>query len=135
MLLEILAEPNPAVPWPFPEQDSNTLLSETIWLCFIFWSPFSCGWARVQQRPPWPPPVQLEKLLSMVFCCSERECKMMSFQCQLNKHCWTHCFELVGSALQSPYMITISLLSGAIRDILMLSCTARFAQCISGKLQ
>jgi len=128
-----MTDPNSAMPWPPASQDS--LLYDTIQVCFIFWSPFSCGWARVQQRPPWPPPVQLEKLLSMVFCCSERECKMMSFQCQLNKHCWTHCIELVGSALQSPYMITILLLSGAIREILMLSCTARPAQCIPGKLQ
>ena len=30
----------------------------------------------MQKGPPWPPPVQLERLLSMVFCCSVRKCKM-----------------------------------------------------------
>lgn len=33
----------------------------------------------------------------MVFCCSERECKMRSLHCQLNNDCGTHCSELLGS--------------------------------------
>ncbi|CAO2152147.1 unnamed protein product [Urochloa humidicola] len=37
---------------------------------------FSCFWPLVQQRPPWPPPVQLKKLLSRAFCCSVPKCKM-----------------------------------------------------------
>ena len=109
------------MPWLSTSQDN--LFSERSQGCFSFWTLLSCGWTLVKQRPPWPPPVQLEKSLSMMFCCSESECKMKYLQCELNNHCWTHCIELVDTALQSPYMITILLLSGAIRDIRILSCT------------
>ena len=121
MLLEIMTKPNSVMPWLSTSQDN--LFSERSQGCFSFWTLLSCGWTLVKQRPPWPPPVQLEKSLSMMFCCSESECKMRYLQCELNNHCWTNCIELVNTALQSPYMITILLLSGAIRDIRILSCT------------
>jgi len=64
MMLDTMSEPNPAIPW----QDSNTLISETIRLCFTFWVLFSYGLAGVHKRLPWPPPVPLERLLSMLCC-------------------------------------------------------------------
>jgi len=54
----------------------DSLLPERPQRCSTLWTSFSCGWTLVQKGPPWPPPVQLERLLSMVFCCSVRKCKM-----------------------------------------------------------
>jgi len=99
MMLDTMSEPNPAIPW----QDSNTLISETIRLCFTFWVLFSYGLAGVHKRLPWPPPVPLERLLSMLCCCSVRECKLklldghIVISNSVTVFCWTHCIELLGS--------------------------------------
>ena len=58
MLLEIMTEPSSAMPWPPTSNDY--WLSKRIQGCFNLWTPLRCGWALVQQRPPWPPPVHFD---------------------------------------------------------------------------
>ena len=90
MMLDTMSELNPAIPW----QDSNTLISETIRLCFTFWVLFSYGLAGVHKRLPWPPPVPLERLLSMLCCLLDGHIVISN---SVTVFCWTHCIELLGS--------------------------------------